>query len=242
MPCDRQIYAVTYFAFPRSQLLKTNDMINYEAARQQMLRQQIRTWDVLDQRVLTTLNDIPRESFVPEAERDLAFADIEIPLPHDQQMMSPKVEARLLQELAIAPADSVLEIGTGSGYLTACLTRLAESVESLEIFADLSESAGRKLDRIGTNNVRLRDEDAMQANYDRTFDVIAITASLPALNRKFIDLLNPGGRMFVVVGHAPAMEALLVHKHAEGSWTEKSLFETVLSPMINSELTEAFVL
>ena len=216
--------------------------MNYETARRQMLNQQIRTWDVLDERVLETLKDTPREAFVPAAERDLAFADTEVPLAHGQSMMSPKVEARLLQELAIEPGDSVLEIGTGSGYLTACLGRLAETVLSLEIFPDLSEAAGEKLKQIGISNAELRDEDATRADFDSRFDVIAVTASLPALSERFIRLLNPEGRLFVVVGRPPVMEAVLVRMHSDGSWTEKSLFETMLTPMINAEEPEPFVL
>jgi protein-L-isoaspartate(D-aspartate) O-methyltransferase len=216
--------------------------MNYEAARRQMLSQQIRTWDVLDERVLDTLRETPREAFVPEAERDLAFADTEIPLPHGQCMMSPKVEARLLQELAIEPTDAALEIGTGSGYLTACLGRLAESVLTLEVFADLSEAAGQKLHRHGIQNVELRDEDAMRVGLDARFDVIAITASLPVLSERFVRLLNPEGRLFVVVGRSPVMEAVLVRRYADGSRTEKSLFETMLTPMINADEPEAFVL
>lgn len=216
--------------------------MNYEAARRQMLSQQIRTWDVLDERVLDTLRDTPREAFVPEAERDLAFADIEVPLPHGQSMMSPKVEARLLQALAIEPTDSALEIGTGSGYVAACLGRLAETVLTLEIFADLGEAAGLKLRRHGIHNVEIRDEDATRARLDEGFDVIAITASLPALSERYIKLLNPEGRLFVVVGRPPVMEALLVRMHADGSWTEESLFETMLTPMINADEPETFVL
>jgi protein-L-isoaspartate(D-aspartate) O-methyltransferase len=217
-------------------------MMNYEAARQQMLSQQIRTWDVLDERVLGTLRDTPREAFVPEDDRDLAFADTEIPLAHEQYMMSPKVEARLLQELAIEPADAALEIGTGSGYLTACLANLAGRVDSLEIFADLSESAALKLARLDISNVVLRDEDAMSASFDNKFDVIALTASLPSLDRRFVDLLNPGGRLFAVLGKAPVMEAVLIRRHSDGSWTQKSLFETQLKPMINCDMSEPFVL
>jgi protein-L-isoaspartate(D-aspartate) O-methyltransferase len=216
--------------------------MNYETARRQMLNQQVRAWDVLDERVLETLRETPRELFVPESERDLAFADTEIPLAHGQSMMAPKVEARLLQELAIEPTDSALEIGTGSGYLSACLGRLAERLVSLEIFADLSDIAADRLDQVGVRNVVLKDEDATQARFDSRFDVIAITASLPELSERFIQLLNPEGRLFVVVGRPPVMEAVLVHKHADGSWTEKSLFETMLTPMINADVREPFVL
>jgi protein-L-isoaspartate(D-aspartate) O-methyltransferase len=216
--------------------------MNYETARRQMLNQQVRAWDVLDERVLETLRETPRELFVPESERDLAFADTEVPLAHGQSMMAPKIEARLLQELAIEPTDSALEIGTGSGYLSACLGRLAERLVSLEIFADLSDIAADRLDQVGVRNVVLKDEDATQARFDSRFDVIAITASLPELSERFIQLLNPEGRLFVVVGRPPVMQAVLVRKHADGSWTEKSLFETMLTPMINADVREPFVL
>jgi len=216
--------------------------MNYETARQQMLSQQIRTWDVLDERVLEILRATHRELFVPDAERELAFADTEIPLPHGQCMMQPKVEARLLQELAIESTDTVLEIGTGSGYLTACLAQLAEHVISLEIFADLSDEAGQRLKRTGVSNIELRDEDAMAARIEARFDVIAVTASLPSLPGRFIELLKPGGRLFSVVGRLPVMEAILVRSHTDGSTTAKSLFETVLTPMLNADQPEPFIL
>lgn len=217
-------------------------MMNFEFARQQMLSQQIRAWDVLDQRVLDVVRDTPREIFVPEAERDLAFADTEIPLPHGQHMMAPKVEARLLQDLAVTTEDAALEIGTGSGYLTACLGRLAASVLSLEVFADLSDTAGSRLKQLDVNNVELRTADAMQSGFDNQFDVIAVTASLPQLPEKFVRWLRPGGRMFIVVGQDPVMEAQLVHAHADGSHTVDSLFETMLLPMINASEPDSFVL
>jgi protein-L-isoaspartate(D-aspartate) O-methyltransferase len=216
--------------------------MNYETARRQMLSQQIRTWDVLDDRVLQVLGSTPREAFVPQGERDLAFADTEVPLPHGQCMMSPKVEARLLQELAVAPSDSVLEIGTGGGYLTACLSRLGASVLSLEFFPDLSEQAAASLGQAGIANVDLRVEDAMQARLEDSFDCIAVTESMPRLTDQFTRLLKPGGRLFVIVGRAPIMEALLVTRHRDGGQTEKSLFDTLLTPMINANEPEAFVL
>lgn len=216
--------------------------MNFEIARRQMLTQQIRAWDVLDPRVLTVLRDTPREAFVAETERDLAFADIEVPLAHGQCMMAPKVEARLLQELAIEPTDLALEIGTGSGYLSACLGRLAERVVSLDLFAEFCTSARARLEQAGIANVEIRHEDAMQAGFDARFDVIAITASVPVLSDRFIKLLKPDGRLFIVVGRPPAMEAILVRMHADGSWTEKSLFETVLTPMINADQPAPFIL
>lgn len=216
--------------------------MNYESARRQMLSQQIRTWDVLDQRVLDTLKDTPRELFVPESERDLAFADIEVPLAHQQCMMTPKVEARMLQELAIEASDHVLEIGTGSGYLAACLSRLASRVTSLEIYPDLSESAGASLASAGIESVELRAEDATLASFERKFDVIAVTASVPEATSQFTDLLETGGRMFIVIGQAPVMQATLIRHLEDGGLSSKSLFETVLTPMINVDQRKAFVL
>lgn len=217
-------------------------IMNYETARRQMLSQQIRAWDVLDERVLSALGATPREAFVPESERELAFADTEVPLAHGQCMMTPKVEARLLQELAIEPTDSALEIGTGSGYVAACLGRLADTVLSIEIFADLVARARDAVVRAGIGNVEIRNDNAMQAAFDERFDVIAVTASVPRLPERFIRLLKPGGRLFVVVGRAPVMEATLVRLHPDGSRTEHGLFETMLTPMINAEESEPFVL
>jgi protein-L-isoaspartate(D-aspartate) O-methyltransferase len=216
--------------------------MNFETMRQQMLHQQIRTWDVLDEHVLKVLSSTPREAFVPDTEQDLAFADTEIPLPHGQCMMAPKVEARLLQDLAIEPGDRALEIGTGSGYVTACLAHLAASVVSYEIFDDLSRTAGARLQKLGIGNVELKAEDAMAANVDERFDVIAVTASMPTLTDRFINLLKPGGRLFIVIGRPPIMEATLVRLHPDGSWTDTGLFETLLTPMIHADQPAPFVL
>jgi protein-L-isoaspartate(D-aspartate) O-methyltransferase len=216
--------------------------MNFEIARRQMLSQQIRAWDVLDSRVLEVLRTTPRESFVPETERDLAFADTEIPLPHGQCMMAPKVEARLLQELAIQPSDLALEIGTGSGYLAACLGRLAGRVLSLDIFSDLCSGAREKLAQTGVANVEVINDDATKATFESRFDVVAVTASVPNQSERFVRLLKPEGRLFIVVGRPPVMEAVLVRMHTDGSTTEKSLFETLLPPMINADQPRPFVL
>ena len=207
-----------------------------------MISQQIRAWDVLDPRVLAALKATPREAFVPETDRELAFADTEVPLPHGQCMMAPKVEARLLQELAIQPSDLALEIGTGSGYLAACLGRLAGRVLSIDIFDDLCGSARRNLAQAGIDNVEVANEDATRMQLDVQFDVIAVTASVPRLAEGFTRLLKPEGRLFVVVGRPPVMEAVLMRMNADGNVTEKSLFETFLTPMINAAQPEPFVL
>ena len=207
-----------------------------------MLGQQIRAWDVLDQRVLDTLHQVPRERFVPDRYRDLAFADTEIPLDHSQHMMAPKVEGRLLQALRITPIDEALVIGTGSGFLTACLARLAERVVSVDIFADLVETAGERLAQSGVDNVELKVIDALALSDTACFDAVAVTASVPVLDDRFVRLLRPEGRLFIVVGRPPVMEARLVTMHPGGESTEASLFETMLTPMINADQAEPFVL
>lgn len=207
-----------------------------------MLKQQVRAWEVLDDRVLVTLRDTPREQFVPERYRELAFADTEIPLAHKQKMMSPKIEGRLLQTLQLEPSDEVLEVGTGSGYMTACLARLAGRVTSVDIFPDFVTAAGERLAADNIGNVELRTADALALQLDRQFDAIAVTGSVPQLNEHFVRMLRPQGRLFIVVGRAPIMEARLIQMQAGGQWTERSLFETLLDPLINSEQPEPFVL
>ena len=216
--------------------------MNLEAARAQMLGQQIRAWEVLDDRVLRALEQTPRERFVPEDYRDLAFADTEIPLAHGQAMLAPKIEGRLLQALRIEPIDDVLEIGTGTGFMTACLARLARRVQSIDIFPEFVDSARAKLAAEGRNNVELRAEDANDLELPGRFDAIALTASLPVLDDAFVRMLKPGGRLFVVVGRAPIMEARLITLQPSGDTTSQSLFETVLTPLINAERPEPFVL
>jgi protein-L-isoaspartate(D-aspartate) O-methyltransferase len=216
--------------------------MNLEAARAQMLGQQIRAWEVLDERVLRALEQTPREHFVPEDYRDLAFADMEIPLAHGQAMLAPKIDGRLLQALQVEPIDEVLEIGTGSGFLTACLARLARRVHSVDIFPEFVDSARAKVAHEGRGNVEFQTADALQLDLPGRFDAIAVTGSVPALDDRFARMLKPGGRLFVVVGRAPAMEARLITLLPTGGTTSQSLFETVLSPLINAERPEPFVL
>lgn len=206
-----------------------------------MITQQLRTWDVLDQRVLDAVASVPREQFVPERWRNLAFADLEIPIGHEQLMMTPKVEGRLLQALEIAPTDRILEIGTGTGYLTACLARLGGSVVTVDIFDDFSENAAARLETLGIHNVEYRTGDAATGwEGDGTFDVIAITGSLHQPERGHLELLNLEGRMFVVVGESPAMEAQLITRHGEEDWAQEDLFETDLPRLIHAIDRRAF--
>lgn len=217
--------------------------IDIERARFNMIEQQVRPWDVLDQRVLDVMSTTPREDFVPEKYRSLAFADINIPLGHDQVMMAPKTEGRLLQVLDVQQTDSVLEIGTGSGYLTACLSRLGNHVTSIEIFPEFRESAAARLAAHGYRNVTLRDGDAASGiGSDTRYDVIAVTGSLPLLQRQFHDNLTVGGRLFLITGTPPVMEALLITRIDERNWSRESLFETSLPPLLHAMQPRRFAL
>lgn len=204
-------------------------------ARYQMVSQQVRAWDVLDLRVLNLLEALPREQFVPAAYRKLAFADTQIPLIHGQVMMAPKVEGRLLQALDPQAEESALEIGTGSGFVTACLAKLAGEVLSLDIFAEFTASAGRTLASLGIHNAQLETRDATRLDgLTQRFDVIAVTGSLPVYDKNYAERLNIGGRLFMIVGQLPVMEALLITRVAEDAWARESLFETVLPPLVNA--------
>lgn len=216
--------------------------MNFEVARTQMLSQQLRAWEVLDDRVLRAFAETPREDFVPREYRDLAFADVEIPLGHRQAMLAPKVEGRILQALQVEPIDDVLVVGTGSGYLTACTARLAKHVTSVDIFPDFVTAAEAKIAALGLRNVELGTADALTLSHRARFDAIAVTGSVPVLDDHFIGMLRPQGRLFIVVGREPAMEAQLITLQPNGTATTGSLFETVLAPLINSERPEPFVL
>jgi protein-L-isoaspartate(D-aspartate) O-methyltransferase len=211
-----------------------------EAARRQMIDQQVRAWEVLDEHVLETLAAVPRERFVPEAYREVCFADTAIPLGHGQCMLAPKVEGRILQALGLARSDEVLEVGTGSGFLAACLARLCRHVRTLEFFPDLSQAASRNLAGIAAANVTLEVADASALDESGLYDAIALTASLPVYDPRFERALRPGGRLFVVVGQAPVMEARLVTRVGDDQWVAEALFETVIPPMINAREPDAF--
>ena len=216
--------------------------MNIEQARFNMIEQQIRTWAVLDPTVLDLLSTLPREAFVPENQRTLAFVDTNVALAHGQVMMQPKQEARLLQEVHVSPKDKVLEIGTGSGYMTGLLASLAGEVDTVDIFPDFLETAQGKLARQGIGNVNFSAGDAANGWDGRgTYDVIVLTGSVPDLPGNFIKILNPRGRLAAIVGRDPIMEACLVQKTRDGSTKTISLFDTTLPPLINAIPPPEFV-
>lgn len=215
-------------------------VIDFERARFNMIEQQVRPWEVLDPRVLNTMARIPREDFVPKQYRNVAFTDVEIPLGHGQVMMRPNVEGRLLQALNLQSSDNILEVGTGSGYLTACLSQLGSRVLSIDIFLEFTEMARAKLKSHGIDNVYLRTGNAARSWGDQCYDVIAITGSLPKRLDGWRRQLNIGGRLFVIIGEKPIMEALLITRLEELEWAEESLFDTEIPPLLDSDIADTF--
>jgi len=215
--------------------------MNIEAARNQMIEQQVHTWEVFDEQVLETMRKVPRELFIPAAYRDVAFADAPIPLTHGQWVLAPKLQGRILQALALSPADVSLEVGSGSGYLTACMAKLCSRVRSLEVFADLAELSRKNLLSAAVNNAAVETADAMQLDEVLQYDAIAVTGSLPVYDERFQRALKLGGRLFVVVGTAPIMEAWKVTRLGEREWQRESLFETVVEPLVNAARVSQFV-
>ena len=219
-----------------------NPQLDVERARFNMVEQQIRTWEVLDQRVLDLLLVVHREEFVPQQHRALAFVDMEIPLGHGEKMLAPKMEARMIQELTLQPADRVLEIGTGSGYMTALLASLTHHVYSVDIIADFTRSAAAKLAASGINNVTLETGDAARGwGAQSQYDVIVLTGSVPVLPEIFPNSLRPGGRLIAIVGEPPVMEARLVTCTAPGAYRSAGLFETCIRALRNAPQPEKFV-
>jgi len=217
--------------------------MNLEQARHNMIEQQIRPWEVLDQHVLDLIARTPREEFVPSQYRRLAFTDMELPLGYGQAMMPPRLEARMLQALAIQPNETILEIGTGSGYVTALLAQLASHVDSVEFYPELKATAERNLASYMFTNVTLYVGDASNGWPEHgKYDVIAVTGSVPALTPGFQQQLNVGGRMFVIVGQTPVMEAQLITRLGPNEWSRESLFETVVAPLVNAPQPQRFVL
>lgn len=215
---------------------------DYAKARENMVEQQVRPWDVLDLRVLNVLSELPREAFVPPPYRALAYADLPVPIGHGQAMLKPVVEGRALQSLALQATDEVLEVGTGSGYLSACLGRLVRDVVSLEIIPELAASARDCLAAHDLGrNVHVEVADALQYGTERRFDAICVSAAVAVLPARFAQWLRPGGRLFFVQGHAPAMSARLLRNEVNGQRIE-SLFETELPYLVGAAPTPEFQL
>ena len=215
--------------------------MNFEQARFNMVEQQVRPWEVLDERVLELLETTHREDFVPVRYRKMAFSDIAIPLDHNQNMMKPVVEGRLLQALELKPDETVLEIGTGSGFITACLAQLAKRVVSVDIHEQFTTEAKAKLKEKDISNVELETGDAMTGwQPEQAHDVVVVTGSVEDIPDQFRGWVNPRGRLFVVCGESPAMEAKLLTKLNATEWHEESLFETDLARLINAETPREF--
>ncbi len=217
--------------------------MDIEQARFNMIEQQIRPWDVSDSIVLDLMLKTPREKFVPAEFQHLAFSDTNIPVGHDQVMMSPKLEARILQALKIQPHERVLEIGTGSGYVTALLAQLGESVTTEEIHADLSAQAAERLQSLQLNNVDFVVTDSLKnREFQNRYDVIVITGSLPVLDPLFQEQLEIGGRLLMFVGESPVLDVCLITRFSEQEWQQESLFETDLPALIGAPIIRKFVL
>lgn len=215
--------------------------MNIEQARFNMIEQQIRPWDVLDPQVLDLLFVVKRENFTPPAYRSLAFADMEIPLGEGQIMLTPKIEARLLQELALRRTDKVLEIGTGSGYMAALLAARAGHVISVECRPGLADQARQNLADAGVTNVTVETGNGIGGwPASGPYDAIIVSGSLPTLPEALLKQLRVGGRLAVIVGEAPVMEALLVTCTAEGIYNTVNLFETVVPALDGATAKPAF--
>jgi protein-L-isoaspartate(D-aspartate) O-methyltransferase len=215
--------------------------IDFQTARNTMVEQQVRPWEVLDPRVLEALAAIPREQFVPAAYKTLAYADLPLPLAHGETMMKPVVEGRLLQALGLGAGDEVLEIGTGSGYLTAVLARLAREVVSLDLLEDFSRTARARLDGMGVGNVRIETADALAWAPTRKFDAVAVTGAVATIPADFHRWLKPGGRLFVVHGASPVQTAVRGTLRGEQLHLE-GLFETDIPYLRGAEPVARFTL
>jgi len=214
--------------------------MNTEYARLQMVNQQVRGWNVYDEDVLEMLRELPREHFVPHGFETLAFADTAIPIGHGEYMMSPTIEGRLLQALSLDGDENVLEIGTGTGFMTACLAQLAGHVTSIDIHGDFIESAHARLAHEDITNVDLRQMDATRELPAGSFDAIAVTGSIQSFDPRYVEALSPHGRLFVVVGDSPTMQAKLIERTDEHDWETLVLFETDLAPLVHGALPPQF--
>jgi protein-L-isoaspartate(D-aspartate) O-methyltransferase len=211
------------------------------AARRQMVDQQIRTWEVLDPRVLDVLSAVPREAFVPPEYRELAFADAPIPIGFGQTMLAPMLQGRILQALGPTAADAALEVGSGTGYLSACLSLLVSSTHSIDIHAGLIDLCKANLRVVPEARVKFEIRDAFGEAALGEYDVVAVTGSLPIYDTRFERALRVGGRLFAIVGAAPTMDAILVRRVDSNEWIRESLFETVVEPLINAMAPQKFI-
>lgn len=215
--------------------------MDMQDARVQMVQQQIRAWHVLDARILAVFEALPRDKFVPVGYRGVAYADAPIPLPHGESMWIPTIEGRVLQALAPEPIESVLEIGTGSGYFAACLAKCAREVLSVDIHPDFTENAAKTLKGLGFKNVKLETRDGTRLDWlEQRHDVIVVTGSLPEYDAAYAQRLNVGGRLFMIVGSSPVMEGIVVTRTAEDSWSRVSLFETDVPALKNAAEPKRF--
>lgn len=216
-------------------------MLNIEQARFNMIEQQVRPWDVLDPKVLNLMEITAREPYVPEGYAGLAYADTEIPLGHGETTLPPRVIGRLLQAVNIDPLDVALEVGTGSGYMTALLAAGCRQVYSVDIHADISARARKSLDAQGVRNATLEVGDAARGwEQHAPYDIIIVSGSLPVLPEAFQKSLNRGGRLAVIVGDAPVMEAILITRTGDNEWSRESLFETSIPPLVNAPQPQRF--
>jgi protein-L-isoaspartate(D-aspartate) O-methyltransferase len=216
--------------------------MQFEVAREQMVKQQIRSWEVLDDRVIDTLQRLPRERFVPDAYRDAAYADSAIPLGHGEHMLPPKIVGRFLQALDLCERDSVLEVGSGSGYLTAAMAMQSARVRSIDRHADFVTAARARIASLGLGNTDFAVADAFEAGApgEASYDAVVLTGSLPVYDTRFEQRLAVGGRLLVVIGSAPVMEATLVRRVSATEWIRFGLFETVIDPLVGAPTAPAF--
>jgi len=211
------------------------------AARFNMLLNQVRAWDVSDERVLDLLSQMPREDFVPQGCRNLAYADLMLPIGHEQVMLAPKIEGRFLQALNLQATDVVLEVGAGTGYMAALMARLAAFVTTVDVFADLAESAALRLAQAGIRNARVETGNAAEGWPDHgPYDAIMISGAVPELPQSFLNCLKPGGRLAAIVGRRPAMQAVLITRRGEADWHRQVLFETDAPALLHVRTPAAF--
>lgn len=215
--------------------------MNVEHARHAMIEQQVRPWDMVDLQVLAAMSAVPRENFVPPAYRDLAFADTALPIGHGETMFKPVLEGRMLQGLKLQPNDEVLEVGTGTGFITACLASLCRSLVTVDLHADFIANARDRLAALDLNNVRYEQADALAFNPGQQFDAIAVTGAVTEIPQSFLNWLRPGGRLFIIRGQSPAQEAVCLTRTAQGFDTE-SLFETDIPYLVGAQPVDRFSL